>query len=217
RPRTLTARAVTIVRATPLTRDEFEHQLIHDPARARQYLRSLFERLRSLAARVGVVPEPATPPAQPRPVAEPVRPGPLELTPGPGKPSGWAVVLHPLTRKAARTLPDEGLLITRFPLRIGRAAGAHERDALDLNDLWLLDEKPFHVSRNHCEIQVDHDGPGVCDRGSHLGCIVNDEPIGGRAVTDFARLEPGENVLVIGSRMSPYQFRVTVSRAETTA
>jgi hypothetical protein len=218
RPRTLTARAVTAVRATPLTRDEFEHQLIHDPARARQYLRSLFERLRSLAARVGGVPEPVhgAPPPLPHPAAEPARPGPLELTPARGKPSAWAVVLHPLTRKAAQTLPDEGLLITRFPLRIGRAAGAHERDALDLNDLWLLDEKPFHVSRNHCEIQVDGQGPGVCDRGSHLGCIVNDVPIGGRAITDFARLEPGENVLVIGGRMSAYQFRVTVSRTDST-
>lgn len=200
RPRALTARAVTTGRLTPMTRDEFEHQLTHDPARTRQYLRSLFERLRSLTARLSGEPPPA--------VSLPV-----ELRPGLGKPAGWVVVIHPLTRKAAQTLPDEGLRITRFPLRIGRAAGAHERDALDLNDLWLLDEKPYHVSRNHCEIQVDHQGPAICDRGSQLGCIVNDEPVGGRAVMDYARLEPGENVLVIGSRMSPYQFRVTISRA----
>src|SRR5262245_41126028 len=52
RPRTLAARAVTVGRVSPITRDEFEHQLIHDPARTRQYLRSLFERLRSLTAQV---------------------------------------------------------------------------------------------------------------------------------------------------------------------
>ncbi len=123
------------------------------------------------------------------------------------------VVIHPLTRKAAETLPDDGLLVTRFPLRIGRVTEAHEREVLDLNDLWLLDSKPYNVSRNHCEIQVDRNGPLVCDRGSHLGCIVNDVRIGGPAVTDFARLELGENVVILGVRMSQYQFRVTVRRA----
>jgi CRP-like cAMP-binding protein len=202
RPRSLTARALTAGRVSPMTRDEFEHLLTHDPARTRQYLRSLFERLRSVAARPGD-----------EAAAAPAPSGPVEFTPAPGKSAGWVVVIHPLTRKAAETLPDEGLRVTRFPLRIGRAAGAHERDALDLNDLWLLDEKPFNVSRNHCEIVVDGQGAAVCDRGSHLGCLVNDELVGGQAVTDFARLEPGENVLVLGGRMSPYQFRVTVSRA----
>ena len=36
RPRVFTARAVTAVKATPITREEFEHQLTHDPARTRQ-------------------------------------------------------------------------------------------------------------------------------------------------------------------------------------
>jgi CRP-like cAMP-binding protein len=212
RPRVLTARAVTAGRANPMTRDEFERQLTHDPARTRQYLRSLFERLRSLTARIGGEIEPgrAGPPGPP---ADPGRPAPVELPPGPGTPTGWVVVVHPLTHKAAETLPDQGLRVTRFPLRIGRAAGAGERDALDLNDLWLLDGKPFNVSRNHCEIHVDGSGLVVRDRGSQLGCVVNDEWIGGRAAVRSARLDTGDNVLVIGSRMSPYQFRVAVSRA----
>jgi hypothetical protein len=215
RPRAFTARAVTAGRATPMTRDEFEHQLTHDPARTRQYLRSLFERLRSLTARLGGEVEPVRAAATtlPVPVGELSRPSPVELPASPGVPAGWVVVVHPLTRKAAETLPDEGLRVTRFPLRIGRAAAAHEREALDLNDLWLLDEKPYNVSRNHCEILVDREGPLVSDRGSHLGCIVNDAPIGGRALMGHARLVRGDNVLVVGARMSPYQFRVTVSPA----
>jgi hypothetical protein len=215
RPRTLTARAVTPGRAASMTRDEFEHQLTHDPARARQYLRSLFERLRSLTARLGGAadPSPAGTPTTPVPGGPPGRPAPVELPPGAGTPSEWAVVVRPLTRKSAETLPEEGLRVTRFPLRIGRASAAHEPEAFDLNDLWLLDDKPYNVSRNHCEIHVDHEGPMVRDRGSHLGCVVNDEPIGGRAVLGYARLVAGENVLVVGARMSPYQFRVTVSHA----
>jgi hypothetical protein len=215
RPRAFTARAMTAGRATSMTRAEFEHQLTHDPARTRQYLRSLFERLRSLTARLGGAVEaaPAGSPTLPTPAGEPGRPAPAELPPGSGKPSEWTVVLHPLTRKSAKTLPDAGLRVTRFPLRIGRASAAHEPEAFDLNDLWLLDDPPFNVSRNHCEIHVDREGPMVRDRGSQLGCVVNDDPIGGRAVLGYARLVPGDNVLVIGSRMSPYQFRVTVNHA----
>ncbi len=213
-PRMLTARAVTAGRATAMTRDEFEKQLIGDSTRTRQYLRSLFERLRSLTARLtgAVEPSAVAPPTAVVPVPEPFRPVPVELPFALGKPAEWTIVVHPLTRKAAETLPDEGLLVTRFPLRIGRVTAAHEPEALDLNDLWLLDDKPFNVSRNHCEIDVDRKGPLVRDRGSHLGCIVNDQPIGGRAAMAYARLEPGDNVVVIGSRMSPYQFRVITNR-----
>lgn len=203
RPRTLTARAVTAGRASPMTREEFEHQLTHDPGRTRQYLRSLFERIRVLTARLGgePVPTPLKPPTAPTPADPPVA---VRV---------WVVILHPLTRKAAETLPDEGLLVTRFPLRIGRTTGANEREALDLNDVWLLDSPPFNVSRNHCELALGRDGPIIRDRGSHLGCVVNDVRIGGQTATDYAPLELGDNVVVIGSRMSPYQFRVEVRPA----
>lgn len=206
RPRTLTARAVSAGRVSPMTRDEFEHQLTHDPARTRRYLRSLFERIRVLTARVGEGAEPAA-------AVQPAVPSPAELPQGRGRLADWVVVLHPLTRRSAQTLPDEGLLVTRFPLRIGRTTGANEREALDLNDVWLLDEPPYTVSRNHCEIDVGRNGPLVLDRGSHLGCVVNDRRIGGRTAVDFARLEPGNNVVVIGGNMSPYQFRVEVRPA----
>lgn len=212
RPRALTALAATAGRATPMTRDDFEHILTHDPARARRYLRSLFERLRSLTARAGAGAEPGRP-APLVPVASPERSGPAELPGGPGRTAGWVVVVHPLTPKAGETLPDGGLRVTRFPLRIGRASGAHEREAFDLNDVWLLDSPPFNVSRNHCDIDVDLDGPVVRDRGSHVGCVVNDEVIGGRVAKSYAPLRGGDNVVVVGTRTSPYQFRVTVGPA----
>src|SRR5262245_22645082 len=44
RPHTLTARALTAAQVETLTRDEFERDLLRDPARCRQYLVSLFER-----------------------------------------------------------------------------------------------------------------------------------------------------------------------------
>ena len=213
RPRAFSARAVTAGRVSPLSRDEFEHLLTDDPTHTRKYLRALFERLRSATSHSGrhsELVQAGTAPS-PIPAGETQRPENRELPIGGGMTSDWVVVVHPLTHKAAATLPEEGLLVTRFPLRLGRATEADEAEAFDLNDLWLLDEEPYNVSRNHCEILADHQGLIVSDRGSYHGCIVNDEPIGGLSATDYARLDPGENVLVVGSRMSKYQFRITVS------
>jgi hypothetical protein len=211
RPRAFTARAVTAGRAVPMTRVAFEHLLGHDPARIRLYLQTLFERLRLLTAASVGHPE-LRPATRNEADVQSASPMPAEFPATAGTTSDWVVVIHPLTHKAAETLPEEGLVVARFPLRIGRASGVEEPEALDLNDLWLLDEKPYQVSRNHCEIDVDGAGPFVRDRGSHLGCVVNDERIGGRSPAGEARLDAGDSVLVVGARMSKYQFRVAVSR-----
>lgn len=213
RPRTLAARALTACSISTLTRDEFERELIHNPVRARLYLRSLFERLRSLSAKLS---EPTGTQAAPvESASSAAGVSPVDFSPALGASSTWVAIIHPLTRKAAETLPNEGLYVSRFPLRIGRAAAAHEPEPLDLNDLWLLDEKPYNISRNHCEIDADKEGLLVRDRGSHLGCLVNDLWIGGHSGLTAAGLEPGENVLIVGSRMSPYQFRVTAMKEAT--
>jgi len=200
-PHRLVARAITPGKCTTLTREEFEHSLLADPARARQYLKSLFERLRSLSAQVGTATPAATggvPVALP--TGDPAEP-----------PAAVRVIVFPLTRRAAQTLPEDGLLVNHFPLRIGRAPGADDKDDMDLNDLWLLDQKPFNVSRNHCLIDLAADGAVVVrDRGSHMGCEVNDEKIGGKTAGREAKLHPGQNVLVVGGLMSPYQFRIEV-------
>jgi pSer/pThr/pTyr-binding forkhead associated (FHA) protein len=110
-------------------------------------------------------------------------------------------------------VPGDGLRLEQFPFRIGRASEAHEGDPLDLNDLWLLDEEPFHVSRNH--LAIDQAGTRrfvVRDRGSHLGIVLNDFPIGGTLPQREAELEDGDNVLIIGGRSSPYQFRLHLER-----
>jgi hypothetical protein len=187
RPRSLTARAVTDVTASGLTRTEFEELLTADPATFRVYLRTLFERLRTLAAQVEsakVADEPA---------------------------GDLAVVIHPLTRRAAATLPREGLPVTKYPFRIGRAAAEAEQIPLDLNDLWLMDTGPYNVSRNHAQIEREADAVIVRDRGSSLGIYVNDVHIGGKAAERQITLEDGDNVVIIGSRMSPYQFRIEVT------
>ncbi len=190
RPHALTARAIGDVKAASLTRDEFERLLTTDPVTFRLYLKALFERLRNLSA-----------PGDAIPLAEPV------LHPG-----VTYVTIHPLTRRAAETLPDEGLLIPKFPFRIGRASDEHEREPLDLNDLWLLDRPPFNIARNHCVIDVRGHDVFIKDRGTATGLYVNELRIGGHLERRQTDLHMGDNVVILGSATSPYQFRIHVER-----
>lgn len=229
RPRDVTARALTGGRVVSVPRDDFEASLLKAPLPILECLRALFERLRSATgseftgedeaedrmADDAFLAEELQELDSESPASGPEGAGgaaPAEFTVAQGRAGEWSVVIHPLTRKAAETLPEEGLLVTQFPLRIGRAAAENEKEALDLNDIWLLDDEPFNISRNHCEIYVDGVGPAVRDRGSALGCVVNETSIGGRGKLRSAGLEPGDNVVIVGSRVSPYQFRIVVEK-----
>lgn len=191
RPHGMLARAASAVKAQGLSRDGFENLLTADPATFRTYLKTLFERLRMLSARFE---------------AAPVEPAAAHVA------GTVTVTIHPLTRRAAETLPEEGLVISKFPFRMGRAAEARENDRLDLNDLWMLDHEPFHVSRNHAAINLVGGSVIVEDRGSTRGTHVNHAHIGVRNANTHATLEEGDNVVVLGGQASPYQFRVHVTR-----
>lgn len=191
RPHSLTARAASDVQLSGLSRAEFEDLLTSDPSRLRVYLATLFERLRTLSRQVEA------------------QRGLLPIR------SALTVTIHPLTRRAAATLPQDGLPVTRYPFRIGRAAEDNEAIPLDLNDLWLIDQKPYHISRNHALLEREGDGVIVKDRGSSLGTYVNDLLIGGTATEHQMRLEDGDNILVLGGRMSPYHFRVHILRGQS--
>lgn len=186
-PRSLTARALAPSRTTTLSRTEFEYFLTRDPQRCRRYLQSLFERLRTTTERLQA--------AQPRPPSLVAR----------------QVTLYPLTPRAALSLPEQGLSLSKYPFRIGRSTDTQDPRAMDLNDLWIQDTAPFNVSRNHAAILLGDDGHlAVLDRGSHLGTIVNGQRIGGDSLGRQARLVVGPNRLILGSLSSPFQFRLTV-------
>ncbi len=191
RPHQVTAWAVTAVKTTTLTREEFEKSLATDPASVNVFLKAVFERVRTAPGHADAPP--------PTAAAEPAE-------------SIVSVTVHPLSRRAAETLPDEGLLIPKFPFRIGRASEHIEREPLDLNDLWLLDREPFNVSRNHVSIELQGNSVVVKDRGSSLGTHVNDDFLGGDARVRQSTLLDGDNVLILGGRTSPYQFRVHLVR-----
>lgn len=92
RPLAFTARAVTVGKARPMSRDAFEPHLQHDPPSTRQYLRSLFERLRSLTARLGGKMETALMKLPATPAEEPGGPVRSEFLVAQGTPSEWTVI-----------------------------------------------------------------------------------------------------------------------------
>lgn len=190
-PHSITARAMSAVRLSRLSRTDFERLLTEDPPSVRVYLEALFERLRLLSAQWESPKEDSS-----------------------ASKKGISVTIHPLTRRSAATLPRDGLLISKYPFRIGRAAAENEEIPLALNDLWLVDKSPFSISRNHVSIERTADSVVIKDRGSSLGIIVNDVNVGGDSPIRKLALEEGDNAVVLGGRMSPYQFRIHVTRAD---
>ncbi|MBM3297419.1 MAG: cyclic nucleotide-binding domain-containing protein [Candidatus Aminicenantes bacterium] len=189
KPRSVTARAVTESRLEVVKRSDFEKMILERPRESLGFLEALFERLRSLNARLE-----GEAPAGPVTTAR----------------RSVSMKLVPLTDRARTAVPEEGLTLTVFPFRIGRAS-EHGRNLLQTNDLALADVNPHFVSKNHLSLDVDNGRPVVRDRGSFLGTVVNGVTIGGGHRGAVCLLREGENDLVVGSENSPFRFRVLVA------
>lgn len=100
--------------------------------------------------------------------------------------------------------------VSKFPFRIGRANDGRGPSPLATNDLSIADEKPFHISRNHCIIERSGDAFLVRDFGSTVGTIVNGTPIGEAFDSFIAPLHSGENTLILGGEEGPQHFTVVV-------
>ena len=97
-----------------------------------------------------------------------------------------------------------------MPYRIGRAYFDTAVASLARNDLSIDDQAPYHVSRNHCEINFEHGRFVLRDRGSKLGTHVNGEHVSvdsGRISID---LKQGLNEIVFGNADSPQRFELTI-------
>lgn len=166
------------------------------------------------------------------PTAVPIAPPSLELTrvapPSPvvvpaGQPAApvapppaggyQSVVLTALTEHAKVRLPEAVVTISKFPFRIGRKHDTPGKGATVFasNDLPIGDDKPYQISRNHCSIEREGDHFFVRDRGSSVGTVVNDKPIGLAEDTLTCDLQGGDNILLLGADDSPFKFKVTLS------
>ena len=187
RPRAFSARAVTETTVSIVSREQFVKLMFRDPAEGLRYLGAFFERLRSMNKPAGT-PEPAEA----------------------DKPREAHLRVMPLTKSAAQSIPAEGLLVTRFPFRVGREP-PEGKSRLSSNDLGLKDTDPYSVSREHFSIETDSEGVVLYDRGSFHGTIVNGSQIGGNHVIGSVRLQPGGNEVIAGLPDSPFRFSIEVS------
>jgi hypothetical protein len=149
--------------------------------------------------------------AAPAPGAAPAAAKP---TPPPPPPGGYqSVVLQALTEHARARLPEPVVTISKFPFRIGRKHEAQGKGAtvFAANDLAVADDKPYQISRNHCSIEREGDHFFVRDRGSTVGTVVNETPIGLAEDTLTCDLRGGDNEILLGADDSPFKFKITLS------
>ncbi len=143
---------------------------------------------------------------------QPAAPAPTPVAPPPA--GGYqSVVLTALTEHAKARLPEAVVTIGKFPFRIGRKHDTPGKGATVFasNDLPVADEKPYQISRNHCSIEREGDHFFVRDRGSSVGTVVNDKPIGLAEDTLTCDLRGGDNILLLGADDSPFKFKITLS------
>ena len=108
---------------------------------------------------------------------------------------------------AFRCAVDNSISDHTIPFRIGRQSP----DPLVYNDLMIPDSVGAQISRHHLAF-IAHEGRvGVVDRGSSLGSWVDDQKLGGPSAPSgpiFFTGSKGE--LVLGSRDSPFRYRVSL-------
>lgn len=152
-----------------------------------------------------------------RTIAAPPSPSPAaphKAVPPPPPPGGYqSVVLQGLTEHAKVRLPEPVITISKFPFRIGRKHEVQGKGAtvFAANDVALADDKPYQISRNHCSIEREGDHFFVRDRGSTVGTVVNDKPIGLAEDTLTCDLHGGDNEILLGADDSPFKFKITLS------
>ena len=112
--------------------------------------------------------------------------------------------------EAKAALADSKRRITKFPFLIGRDSRKRDTDVFYLNDLFVKEERPYLVSRNHMAISHENGGIWVVDRGSAFGTIVNGKEIGRKRGVVRVRLDQEENQVVLGPATSRYIFLLTV-------
>jgi CRP-like cAMP-binding protein len=197
KPRSATVTAVTETVVSEIQREDFFNSFQTDPKVALTLLKVLFERLREADAMILRLQK-----ADPQQARIPQEP--LAVVPPRGQ---LTITLEGVTPRAAAALPVTPFQIAQFPFRIGRRSP----DPLAYNDLMLPDSVPLQISRHHLAL-IAHEGRvGVVDRGSTLGSWVDGQQLGGPSRLSGPVFFTGsEGLLVLGSRDSPFRYRVSL-------
>jgi len=118
------------------------------------------------------------------------------------------IKLSGLTETAKKILNHNDLTISAFPFEICRQRPHLQGNTLTENYLHIEDNPPYNISKTHLSINHHENQYYILDCGSTLGTIVNGQALGSKSSTFKATLNKGENIIIIGSESSPYQFYI---------
>ncbi|MFC1580002.1 cyclic nucleotide-binding domain-containing protein [Thermodesulfobacteriota bacterium] len=190
RPRSATVKALSDLKVRVIDREHFNELLRTKPSMLIPILKTLFERLRQVS---NMLAERAPEPARKQ-----------------QKGHAFELIMAGQTEEAKETLTNRQLLITKFPFLVGRESLNADTDVFYNNDLFIREEKPYVVSRNHIAVTNEAGALWVVDRGSAFGTIVNGKEIGGQSGINRAALDKKENQIIIGPVTSKYIFLLEV-------
>jgi hypothetical protein len=190
RPRSATVKASSELKVRIIDRDHFNELLRTKPSVLIPILKSLFERLRQASDLL----------------AERTTDTHVEV----GKAGPFEVIIEGQTTEAMKVLDNRKLLITKFPFLIGRYSENPDSDVFHTNDLFVQEEKPYVVSRNHVAITNEGGIIHVVDRRSSFGTIVNGKEIGAHSNETRVSLDREENQIIMGPATSKFIFLLKV-------
>jgi len=216
RPRSATARANTKVRVEVMTEEAFNERILQAEGSSAlvPYLSALFNRLRNTTERLRREVGARVPEVERggRNVAGGVagRGEPL-----PNDPEKHPLWMYPDSEEMSARTELQPAQISELPLYFGRRGDMAGVDVTGKNNVLIADSMPYRVSRNHCLIEADEEGYyRVRDRGSRLGTLVNGVRLRGDGDKASARLEAGDNSLILGDASSMIRFRLQVGAPE---
>jgi CRP-like cAMP-binding protein len=190
RPRSATIRALSELEVRIINRDQFNDLLRTKPAILIPIIKTLFERLREASnqlAQRSFDPKKDT-----------------------RKERAFKVTMEGQTAEAKRIFDNQELYLTKFPFLIGRHSPNKDTEVFYHNDLFIEENKPFVVSRNHLAIDNQEGKVWVVDRGSAYGTIVNGKEIGGHTGIFRIPLDRENNQIVIGPATSKFIYLIKV-------
>jgi CRP-like cAMP-binding protein len=203
KPRSATATALDEVRMTAINHEKFNELFLKDPASLIPFFKALFERLRTMNEMLHYRDQAVTTGTM------------LQKEQGTSKISSLSsegksvtrVTLSGISELAKDELDNKVLTLNKFPFKVGRKS-YHTADVLSSNDLYLQDDSPYNVSRNHFSINIINNNVYITDRGSTLGTIVNGNRISGD--TPPMSLQKQKNEVIVGGQRSPFKFEIYV-------
>ncbi len=199
RPRSATATALENTTLETIVEAEFEEQIIQRSDRLHVYLATLFERIRRTDLLLTTTTNATVPLiAKPKPAKEPV----------------FRVKIRSHYDETGFDHPPVEKTITKLPFRIGRTFFDTAVSSLARNDISIDEPHPYQLSRNHCEIDFEHDHFVLRDRGSKLGSWVNGEHVSVDAGRITSLLNVGENKIIFGNADSPHRYTITIEELQ---